>query len=719
VFARYVQNGCYIHGTNRCAMMRTATLLSTITLAASLFAATGGPDAYGYTWKDSNEPDGPVFNWIDITAFGTQVTGLADDNVVGPFLMQTNMPFYWYAPKKVWIGSNGYIAFNNVNVASPFPVIPEPGAPNDYVACLMSDLNFTGTGNTGTCWYFDDPTITIVSWLDLPFWTSVAPGYTGENSFQVILNKLDSTITVQYMEQTGFSFNGDLLTGIESLTGDIGLQHSADTYPQTGYAVRYYAPAVPLIDIIDASVEWVSDESSKGSSLKRFGPQLPLTINVRNTGNVGLGGLTTQGTVYNTAGTPIVLDTWPVDTLPPGIDTTITFPATFNPTQQGTYRFEGAISGIPGEVVITNNTRNQELVVYDTTLATQVIGWSGPLDDFVGIGWAGGNAGVGVQIVPPVYPAYVTGVRIRISSNTTPVGYVLRIWDDDGPDGTHGTLIDSIMVAPSSGGPGDHIHPVTTPFTITEGSVYVEWYMLGDFVNIAQDIQPPFSLRTYEVLSNVWAEYRDRETADFHLGLQTSEVPIYDLDCTGFFGLIDGLDVTGPTTVRAWVKNLGNVTMVNFPMKYAWNGGTPVSQMYTTPALLPGDSALFTFSTPFTPTSNETGTLCAWADLATDADETNDTSCVSIDAFVGILDPVAAQLAVSPNPAHTQVTITGLPSGRVEIGLFDLSGALVLRTVSNARATAVVDVTDVAPGTYLLQAVSSARSYTAKLVVQR
>ena len=82
-------------------MMRIATLLTTSLLCTSLLATTGGPDAYGYTWKDSYEADGPVFNWVDITTIGTQVTGLSDDNIVGPFVMQTNMPFYWYAPKKV------------------------------------------------------------------------------------------------------------------------------------------------------------------------------------------------------------------------------------------------------------------------------------------------------------------------------------------------------------------------------------------------------------------------------------------------------------------------------------------------------------------------------------------------------------------------------------------------------------------------------------------
>ena len=706
-------------------MMTTATLrrtvLTILTLPAlsAAFALQGGPDQYGYIWKDSNEPGGPTYNWFDITVIGTPVTGLADDNVVGPFVMQTNMPYYWYEPKKIWIGSNGYIAFNNVNIASPFPFIPQGGGANDYVACMAADLNFLGVGNPAQCYLYDDATITVVSWINVPFWDVLPPTWSGNNSFQVILNKQDSTITVQIQDQVGFTQNSSLSMGIESLTGDIGLAHSFNTYPVAGYAVRYYNPAVPLLQVTDASVEWNTDEGSQGRMLKRFGPDYALVANYRNTGNVDVGPFNTDVTVINSLGQIVASDAQPISFLVPGLDTTIIYNTPFTLGSAGTYSYRAELAGIPNELVGSNNIRVQELILFDTTLSTVNLKWAGPADDGIGIGWNGGNGGVGVHIVPHYYPIYFNATTCRIASNGGLVGFYMRVYDDDGLNGGPGTLLDSVFVQPSNAGAGDKVIPLATPFTLNDGGVYVQWYMGGGLINIAQDPQAPISLRTYECLDNVWAEYRDRTLYDFHLGLQAVQPPVFDLGCTGFFGLIDGIDVGSPVSVRSWVKNFGNQTMNNFPMNYQFESEPVVTQTYAGPAIAPGDSSLFTFTQQFTPTTDGTGFMCTWPTFGNDADALNDTACVSIDTFTGISELNTTALELMPNPANDRCTIIGLPIGNADVSIIDARGAVVASNSFKGGGNVTMDVSALPPGNYVLQARIARLTYTAQMVVKR
>ena len=96
-------------------------LFIAINAHAQFGKTSGGPDPYGYRYKTSDDTIAPAsYSWVDITGVGTLVTGLGDDNYVGPFAITNNFQYYWYNPTQFYIGSNGFISFIIISPYSYF-----------------------------------------------------------------------------------------------------------------------------------------------------------------------------------------------------------------------------------------------------------------------------------------------------------------------------------------------------------------------------------------------------------------------------------------------------------------------------------------------------------------------------------------------------------------------------------------------------------------------
>jgi len=211
----------------------------------------GGPDVYGYSWIDSDDPGGPVYSWIDISSTGTEVV-LTDTDNDGPFNIGFAFPWYDNEYTELYIGSNGIITFGSGSSATTNLNIPNTNAPNDMVAMWWDDLDPSDGGNI---YYYHDVATGrfIVSFVDIPNYQY--PSGTGSLNFQAILYP-NGKVTVQY----GTMDPGSDATGLNSAT--IGIENAAG---DDGLEVVYNAAYMHNNMAIDFTVvRWLWVEPSGG-----------------------------------------------------------------------------------------------------------------------------------------------------------------------------------------------------------------------------------------------------------------------------------------------------------------------------------------------------------------------------------------------------------------------------------------------------------------------
>ncbi len=508
--------------------MKTAlSLLLVIVLAISAFAAAPsgvvrnerhsnpldtqwGPDAFGYRAKDSNEAGGPAFQWIDIEATGTLVTGLADDNVVGVFPIGWNFRYYWYNVHQFYVGSNGYIKFSTPGqLAQTFPAqFPSQSVPNDVVCPWAGDWIF-GTGEPSICYYRSNNVDTlIVMWKNIRAWG--VGGNVGDHDFELILSGADSSITYMYgVSTTNDVSNNDMLSGFENLTGQLGLNFFSDTYPPNNYAIKVEYPDVVTYVAHDMAVGGVQNDISGGFFIV-VGDTLRPWLRARNAGNQTEASYLASYAIRNvTNNSLIAMDDTTMTTIAPSEFDDIVFPPLWSPTAAGLFRVVGKVNvgtdiyrgndsvraevhavSLPGELFYDDNSSNRD--------------W----------GWSGGNGGMGSQFVPPVHPCEITSVRIYVVTSI-PEGFTAQILDDAGANGSPGAVIWSAAVPNPAANAWSTVE-VDPPVIIESGAFYVAWAQTLEGITFGLDTTSAqgISRRAWESAGGVWAENRLAQEGD-------------------------------------------------------------------------------------------------------------------------------------------------------------------------------------------------------------
>jgi hypothetical protein len=532
-------------------------VLSFLTLALLLGVrviaqTSGGPDTYGYTWRNSNDPNGPAYNWVEIKGMpGTiSASGLADDNVVGPFNIGFNFRYYWLDVTQIYVGSNGYISFSPVaNIASTsigFPSIPTafPTNQNHLVAPMMTDLNFAdsvgqlGAGNSGSVYYYTNAAMDsmVITYDSVPFYANSS--YRGYNTFQIILSKNDSSITFQYKQQEDFwdddytATTNPLVVGIENVTGQIGLQVSNSVYPTPSTAVKFYYPGTVTYQVTDVQAEANFNGDNGGVFVPLNVPNTPMTI-VKNVGNQPISAAVQCTTSVFPAGslTPVagsVLNTSYSTGLAPGQEVQVSQTSSFTPTATGSFFLRGQLS-LTGDAATGNNRAETEMNVVDCQQSFVKLAYDrfeAPFDQTLhGLSGFGSGNGVGVYFEPPAYPAQIDSIELYVVTTTVPSDFTINMFANDGPAGQGTSLgtatitaaqlpASSLVVVPL---------PISPAISLTSGQgIYISFVQGGDSTFLVTDLQPPFSYRSYEVLFGNWATHRSRSTEDLVIRVVTS-----------------------------------------------------------------------------------------------------------------------------------------------------------------------------------------------------
>jgi hypothetical protein len=213
----------------------------------------GGPDAFGYCWKDSDEANGPVYQWDDISETGTILffaDGM-DDGYSDALDLGFNFNFYGIDYSTVYVSTNGFISFGLLtNSYYTNSEIPNSVFPNKIIAPFWDDLDGSSNGNV---YYKAEADRFIIQFTQFQKWDSGSSS--GNYTFQIILNK-NGSILIHYNDMTGTL--DEATVGIENETGTDGLQvtYNAVYPPSNEFSVLFYSP-----------ITWVESNDLDGGTI--------------------------------------------------------------------------------------------------------------------------------------------------------------------------------------------------------------------------------------------------------------------------------------------------------------------------------------------------------------------------------------------------------------------------------------------------------------------
>lgn len=204
---------------------------------------------FGYTWIDSDEAGGPVYNFTDISGTGTDITGILGGDGSTDVPLPFTFEFYGQPNSTLWINANGFVSFEEPSGLTFInDQIPDPTGTNAVIAGIWDDIepqNFDGSVHFQA---FADRF--IIQWTN-------ASRFLGDDeeevTFQIVL--LDNgNIDIFYEDVESAPFLTQATVGIENFDGSDGAQVVFNApYIKDNLALRFIRPAFALTPFISAA----------------------------------------------------------------------------------------------------------------------------------------------------------------------------------------------------------------------------------------------------------------------------------------------------------------------------------------------------------------------------------------------------------------------------------------------------------------------------------
>ena len=196
----------------------------------------GGPDAFGYTFRDSREADGAAFQWEDVRGRGVAVALSGDDALSAPLSLRFDFPCYGESFRSLRVCTNGFVTLSDTTTGFSNTPLPSQatGVPANLLAVLWDDLVFpAGT----SAWFFSDSAHAVVQFQDVPRFGELGR----PNTFEIAIDA-SGTIEYRYLAVRAQNLASSTV-GIQNGARDDGLLVAFNApYLSDSLAVRFTRP---------------------------------------------------------------------------------------------------------------------------------------------------------------------------------------------------------------------------------------------------------------------------------------------------------------------------------------------------------------------------------------------------------------------------------------------------------------------------------------------